>query len=147
MPLRPVALSKRSYYDKKGLNTVPKQRRRTGMIFYDSKTKGIKKEFGKMEKLMKKLGFVRWSWDYERVTYDYKLSANGVNYYLRLSGDVVNDKRLEHPKALLELGTPVFSRHFFPHGLDDTAEVPEELKEKVQQLLNDLEKALLEEKK
>lgn len=31
------------------------------MIFNHIKTKGIKKEFGEMEKIMKKLGFVRWS--------------------------------------------------------------------------------------
>ncbi|MBA4541763.1 MULTISPECIES: YugN family protein [Thermoactinomyces] len=112
------------------------------MIFNHIKTKGIKKEFGEMEKIMKKLGFVRWSWDYEKVTYDLKYTSDQIDYFLRLRADVINDKRLEHPKALLEIGTPVFVRHFFPHGIDETAEVPESLRQQVNAKLEELEKAL-----
>ncbi|MGA9173771.1 MAG: YugN family protein [Thermoactinomyces sp.] len=112
------------------------------MIFHDVKTKGIKKEFAEMEKIMKGLGFVRWSWDYEKTTYDFKYTADNIDYYLRLRADVINDKQLENPKALLEIGTPVFVRHFFPHGLDESAEVPEALKEEVYAKLTELEKAL-----
>lgn len=112
------------------------------MILNEAKTKGIKKEFGELEKLMKGLGFVRWSWDYRKATYDYRLSNDGVDYYLRLRGTVINDKALEHSKALLELETPVFVRHFFPHGLDENAEVPEALKDQVNEKLAELEKAL-----
>ncbi|TCS95031.1 YugN family protein [Hazenella coriacea] len=112
------------------------------MIFNDVKTKGIKKEFGETEKIMKNLGFDR-SWDYNKATYDLKYTDNNkVDYYLRLRGTVVNDKQLEHPKALLEFGVPVFARHFFPHGLDESVEVPKSLKEKVEAKLVELEKAL-----
>jgi hypothetical protein len=112
------------------------------MIFYDVKTKGIKKEFGEMEKIMKGLGFIRWTWDYEKVIYDLKYTIDHVDYYLRLRADVIGDKQLEHPKALLEIGTPVFVRHFFPHGLDDSVEVPESLIDQINQKLAELEKAL-----
>jgi len=112
------------------------------MIFQDAKTKGIKKEFRQLEALMKDLGFVRWSWDYGKATYDLKYTLDGVDYYLRLRGTVIGDKQLEHPKAVLELGTPVFVRHFFPHGLDDSVEVPEGLKEQVDAKLAELENAL-----
>jgi hypothetical protein len=112
------------------------------MIFEDVKIKGIKKEFGEMEKLMKQLQFVRWTWDYEKVTYEIKYSLDGVDYYLRLRGTVINNKMLEHPKALLELDHPTFVRHFFPHGLDQNAEVPAGLKEQVEAKLAELEKAL-----
>ncbi|MBA4492889.1 YugN family protein [Paenactinomyces guangxiensis] len=112
------------------------------MIFNEAKTKGIKKEFGELEKLMKGLGFIRWTWDYGKATYEYKYTHEGVDYYLRLRGTVVNDKRLEHRKALLELGVPVFIRHFFPHGFDESVEVPEDLKAQVNEKIAELEKAL-----
>ncbi|SFI98676.1 YugN family protein [Thermoflavimicrobium dichotomicum] len=112
------------------------------MIFHEAKTKGIKKQFKELETIMKQLGFVRWSWDYEKATYDLKYTADGVDYYLRLRGTVVNDKALEHPQAILEMGTPVFVRHFFPHGLDDSVEVPPALESQVKEKLAELEKAL-----
>ncbi|WP_124728010.1 YugN family protein [Staphylospora marina] len=115
------------------------------MIFTDVKTKGIRKEFGELERIMtKKLGFVRWSWDFGKVTYDLKYTLDGVDYYLRLSGRVVNEKRLENKKALVELDHPRFARHFFPHGLDETVEVPEGLSEDVKAKLTELENALNE---
>jgi hypothetical protein len=110
------------------------------MIFQNVKTKGVKRKFKELEEAMTKLGFVRWSWDYEKVTYDQKLHADGVDYYLRLRATVVGPKLLEHPEAVLELGTPVFARHFFPHGLDDSVEVPDALKETIDEKLAELEK-------
>jgi hypothetical protein len=112
------------------------------MILTDVKTKGIRKEFGELEKLMTDLGFIRWSWDYGKATYDLKYTLDGIDYYLRLTGRVVGDKKLEHKKALLELDHPKFVRHFFPHGLDENAEVPEGLKEEVNAKLAALEEAL-----
>lgn len=112
------------------------------MIFQDTKIKGIKKQFGLLEKTMKELGFVRWSWDYGQAIYDLKYTLEGVDYYLRIRGTVIGSKQLEHPKAELELGTPVFARHFFPHGLDDSVEVPEPLKEQIEAKLAEVEKAL-----
>lgn len=112
------------------------------MIFQDTKIKGIKKEFAFLEKTMHDLGFVRWSWDYEKAIYDLKYTLDGVDYYLRIRANVIGNKLLEHPKAELELGTPVFVRHFFPHGLDDSVEVPEALKEEVEAKLAEVEKAL-----
>ncbi|MBD1370956.1 hypothetical protein IC620_01085 [Hazenella sp. IB182357] len=113
------------------------------MILNEIKTKGIKKEFRETEKVLKSLGFVRWAWDYEKATYDYKYNHDGKEYYLRLRGTVINDKQLEHPKALLELGTPVFARHFFPHGLDDSVEIPKDLLTTVNEKLKEMEAALI----
>lgn len=112
------------------------------MIFQETKTKGIQKEFGQLEKLMKQLEFIRWTWDYEKVTYEIKYTVNGVDYYLRLPGTVINNHMLEHPKALIELEHPTFVRHFFPHGLDSDAEVPDELKAQVEAKLAEVEKTL-----
>jgi hypothetical protein len=112
------------------------------MLFADAKTKGFKKEFKEIESLMKHLGFTRWAWDYKKVTYDYKYTVEGVDYYLRLLCRVVNDKQLEHPKAIVETDLPVFARHFFPHGLDNDAQVPDAIQTEVQEKINELEKNL-----
>jgi hypothetical protein len=112
------------------------------MIFADAKTIGIQKEFKEMEQLMEQLGFVRWSWDYNKVTYDYKYTADDIDYYLRIPCRVVNDKQLENPKAVLELYPPVFARHLFPHGLDNDAEIPAALEADVHKKISELEKNL-----
>lgn len=114
------------------------------MIFSDTKVNGIKKEFRSLEKTMKNLGFIRWSWDIHHLVYDRKYTVDGVDYYLRVPGKVVNEKQLEHPKALIELDEPIFARHFFPHGLDNEAEVPEAIHQEIEQKLSELEKALSE---
>lgn len=112
------------------------------MIFTDTKIQGIKKEFRSLEKIMKKHDFIRWTWDIHKVVYDKKYTSDGVDYYLRIPGKVVNEKQLEHPKALVQLEAPIFARHFFPHGLDNDTEVPEELKEEIQRELTEVQNAL-----
>lgn len=112
------------------------------MFFHDSKTKGIKQEFKDLETIMLGLGFVRHSWDYNKATYDLKYTLDGVDYYLRLRGVVNNGKSLENPKAELKLDVPYFVRHLFPHGLDETVEIPAELEETVKSKVTELEKAL-----
>jgi hypothetical protein len=112
------------------------------MIFHHIKTKGIKKKFKELEMIMNSIGFIRWAWDYEKAVYDYKYTINGVDYYLRLHGKVINNYQLENPKAVLELNTPIFVRHYFPHGLDDSVEVPTELQKKVEEKLTELKRDL-----
>jgi|SRR5690606_7484045 len=112
------------------------------MIFTETKVNGVKKEFRSLEKTMKDLGFIRWSWDIHHVVYDRKYTNDGIDYYLRIPGKVINEKQLEHPKALVQLDNPIFARHFFPHGLDNEAEVPKEIEEEIQQKITELENAL-----
>lgn len=113
------------------------------MIFTTTKIQGITKQFDELEKLMKSMDFVRWTWDYEKVVYDKKYIMGENTYYLRVRGDVINDKSLENPKAVLELQQPVFAEHFFPHGLDETVDVPDAFTEEVAQTLHHLENALV----
>ncbi|SHE69915.1 YugN-like family protein [Seinonella peptonophila] len=112
------------------------------MIFTEAKTKGIEKSFAQLETTMKGLGFLRWSWDYEKVTYDLEYNTEKGNYYLRFPGRVIGDKQLEHPKAQVRLHDPVFIQHFFPHGVDDTVEVPSELNDQVIAKIAEVEAAL-----
>lgn len=112
------------------------------MFFTEAKTIGVRMEFRQLEELMIGLEFDRWSWDYTKAVYDLKYQTDDAEYYLRVPAYVVGEKQLEHPKAVLELGVPIFTQHFYPHGLDDEVEVPESLKETVEKKLKEVEEAL-----
>lgn len=109
------------------------------MALEDVGLKGITKPFGEVEKVMAEAGFVR-AWDYSKASFDLKLSAGEINYYLRIQAHVVNG-RLESSQATVKLDNPVFLRHFFPHGLVEES-VPEELKEPVEQALHQVKENL-----
>lgn len=112
------------------------------MIYTSTHIQGKKKEFHQLEQSLKSLGFDRWTWDYEKVVYDKKYVVGENTYYLRVQGNVINNKPLENPKSLLELQQPVFVEHFFPHGLDDTVDTPKELADDVDALLKQVEESL-----
>lgn len=114
------------------------------MIFTNTKTQGITKKFKDLEQLMKSMDFVRWTWDYEKVVYDKKYVLGENTYYLRLQGNVINDKSLENPETLLELQQPVFAEHFFPHGLDESADIPEALTAEINHTIEKLEDTLMQ---
>lgn len=112
------------------------------MIYKTTSIQGTEKRFHELENIMKLLGFDRWTWDYEKVVYDKKYVIGEHTYYLRVQGNVINDKPLENPKALLQMKDPVFAEHFFPHGLDNEVEVPNELSDEINAVLAKVEKAL-----
>lgn len=114
------------------------------MIFNNVSTKGIRIRFKELEKLMRTLGFSRWSWDYHFVFYDYKYRdmQTGINYYLRLGGDVKNKPWLESSKAIVELDVPIFARHYFPHGIDPNVPLPDSIAKDVKAKVEELEDVL-----
>ncbi|MGE5702704.1 MAG: YugN family protein [Clostridia bacterium] len=77
-----------------------------------------------MDTYMHDLGFVRWAWDYQHATYDYKLVEKGTTYYLRIQANAV-EGRLEESHALLRLDEPFMGKHIFPHGVDYDAPIPD----------------------
>src|SRR5699024_403090 len=65
-------------------------------------------------------------WDYERITYDYKMGSQekGVSYYIRIQGRAVEGD-IDRGNAVLELLTPIFGKHYYPHGIEyDEEELP-----------------------
>lgn len=112
------------------------------MLIEDAGIKGITKTFGEIEKAMLKTGFVRAeTWDYTKASFDMKFSNEESDFYLRIPAYAVSGV-LENPRAEVELDHPVFLRHFFPHGLDPEAEIPEAFQETVTQSLNRLKELL-----
>ncbi|MEW9032034.1 MAG: YugN family protein [Planifilum fimeticola] len=113
------------------------------MVLEDTGLNGIRKDFGTVDKVIRGLGFDRWSWDYDKAVYDLKLidQEKGTVYYLRVPAEVIQG-RLENPKATVELGTPVFGRHLYPHGVDYEATIPESLEKTVKEKVDALKEAL-----
>ncbi|WP_407268107.1 YugN family protein [Radiobacillus sp. PE A8.2] len=93
-----------------------------------------------LDHLMDKIAFVRaGQWDYERVTYDYKIGAveKNITYYVRiqayaLEGDV------DRGNAVLQLTTPLLGKHYYPHGLEygEQENFPESVVDRAKTLLS-----------
>lgn len=113
------------------------------MVLEDTGLKGVRKDFGTVDKVAKSLGFDRWAWDYDKAVYDLKLEdeEKGTVYFLRVPAQVVQG-HLENPKATLEFGDPVIGRHLFPHGLDYEVSIPDSLEKTVKEKVAALKEAL-----
>lgn len=95
-----------------------------------------------LDHLMGKHAFIRaGQWDYERVTYDYKIGSNekNITYYIRIQGEALEGD-VDRGNAVIKLMTPLLGKHYYPHGIeyDETEEFPETLVERANQLVNKL---------
>ncbi|WP_246940301.1 YugN family protein [Bacillus pinisoli] len=90
------------------------------MKFENTGIENIVVDLHHLDDLMEEIGFVRaGQWDYERVTYDYKievLEAKEV-YYLRVQGFTVEGDIGRHD-ATIKLLTPLLGKHYYPHGVE-----------------------------
>ncbi|WP_100011072.1 YugN family protein [Lentibacillus sediminis] len=89
-----------------------------------------------------KHAFIRaGQWDYERVTYDYKVNSNerGITYYIRLQGHAVEGD-VDGRNAIIKLKTPLLGKHYYPTGVEYGVEenFPENLVERAHNLLGKL---------
>ncbi len=81
-------------------------------------------------------------WDYERVTFDYKIVNQGDIYYLRvpayaIEGDIPKDD------AIVKLMTPILGKHYYPHGVEYEGETfPKTIVDKCKKKLELLQKNL-----
>ncbi len=94
-----------------------------------------------LDHVMDELGFVRWAWDYNHATYDFKFDDKGTIYYLRVQANAIQGK-LEDPHALLKLEEPFMGKHLFPHGLDYDAPIPDAVLESAKRKLSQLKDKL-----
>ncbi|SIS38012.1 YugN family protein [Salimicrobium flavidum] len=73
-----------------------------------------------LTRIMESNGFMLGgSWDYERVTYDYKIESNETNitYYVRIQGYALEGD-VDKGNAVIKLLTPLLGRHYYPHGVE-----------------------------
>ncbi|MFG6119094.1 YugN family protein [Thalassobacillus sp. B23F22_16] len=70
--------------------------------------------------VMNKAGFIRGGqWDYERVTYDYKIGSpeKNITYYVRVQGYAIEGD-VDAGNAVFKMLTPLLGRHYYPHGVE-----------------------------
>ncbi|WP_088104976.1 YugN family protein [Halalkalibacter urbisdiaboli] len=56
-------------------------------------------------------------WDYQRVTFDYKMVIKDDVYYLRVPAYAVEGE-IPHDDAIVKLMTPILGKHYYPHGVE-----------------------------
>ncbi|KGX88573.1 hypothetical protein N784_07840 [Pontibacillus litoralis JSM 072002] len=81
---------------------------------------GATLDLKELDYIMDKSGFVRADqWDYERVTYDYKLKTNtkGLTFYVRVQGYAIEGD-VDRGDALMKLMSPLLGSHYYPHGIE-----------------------------
>src|SRR5690625_435876 len=81
--------------------------------------------------VMEKAKFVRaGQWDYERVTYDYKIGSpeKNITYYVRVQGYALEGD-VDRGDAVMKLLTPLLGKHYYPHGIEygEEEDFPESL--------------------
>ncbi|WP_027963080.1 YugN family protein [Halalkalibacillus halophilus] len=93
--------------------------------------------------VMEKNGFVlAGQWDYERVTYDYKMNSpeKNVTYFLRING-LATEGNVDSGTAVIKLYTPLLGKHYYPHGVEygEGEEFPSTVMDKVERVLKKVE--------
>ncbi|GAB3068111.1 YugN family protein [Virgibacillus ainsalahensis] len=98
-----------------------------------------------------KHAFIRaGQWDYERVTYDYKINSNekNITYYIRVQGYAVEGD-VDRGNAIIKLMTPLLGKHYYPHGVEygEGENFPENLVERSKNLVTKLAEEIAQYKK
>ncbi|MDC3416506.1 YugN family protein [Aquibacillus salsiterrae] len=73
-----------------------------------------------LDHVMEAANFVRaGQWDYERVTYDYKIGSKekNITYYIRVQGYALEGD-VDRGDAVIKLLTPLIGKHYYPHGIE-----------------------------
>ncbi|WP_066192821.1 MULTISPECIES: YugN family protein [Gracilibacillus] len=92
-----------------------------------------------LDHAMEQANFVRASqWDYERVTYDYKINSaeNNITYYIRVQGYALEGD-VDRGDAVIKLMTPLLGKHYYPHGVEygENEDFPESIVNRTENLL------------
>lgn len=109
------------------------------MIIENTGYKGIKSELSYLDEITTNAGFVRWQWEKNRATYDYKIIDTDKNeeYFLRVNARVV-EGQLEQKDAVLSIEDTYIGKTTFPHGLDYNVEPPKKIMEVTNKKVSEL---------
>ncbi|CDQ40232.1 MULTISPECIES: YugN family protein [Virgibacillus] len=93
-----------------------------------------------LDHLTAKHAFIRaGQWDYERVTYDYRMDSKekNITYYIRIQGYAIEGD-VDRGNAVIKLMTPLLGKHYYPHGVEYGEEeiFPENLVERANDLVS-----------
>ncbi|MDY0405990.1 YugN family protein [Virgibacillus sp. 179-BFC.A HS] len=101
-----------------------------------------------LDHIMGQHAFIRaGQWDYERVTYDYKIGSQekNITYYVRIQGRAVEGD-VDRKTAVIQLMTPLLGKHYYPHGVEygEEENFPENLVERAKNLVAGVYEDLLQ---
>ncbi|PAV29889.1 hypothetical protein CIL05_08395 [Virgibacillus profundi] len=104
-----------------------------------------------LDHLTGKHAFIRaGQWDYERVTYDYKIGSKekNITYYIRIQGYAVEGD-VDRGNAVIKLLTPLLGKHYYPHGVEygENENFPENLVERANTLVSKVSEEIAQYKK
>src|SRR5699024_6352488 len=97
-----------------------------------------------LDRVMGQHAFIRGeNWDYERVTYDYKINSQekNVTYYIRIQGEAIEGD-VDSKDAIIQLKTPLLGKHYYPHGIEygEEENFPKNLIERANNLIATVKK-------
>ncbi|GAB2543137.1 YugN family protein [Gracilibacillus alcaliphilus] len=109
------------------------------MEFTDIGLEGLIIDLELLDHAMEKANFVRaGQWDYERVTYDYKINSpeKNITYYVRVQGYAIEGD-VDRGDAVIKLLTPLLGKHYYPHGIEygEEEDFPASTVERTEKLL------------
>ncbi|SFE42043.1 YugN family protein [Alteribacillus iranensis] len=107
---------------------------------------GREYSFGNLTRIMEKHGFIHAEqWDYERVTYDYKMldESDDATYYLRVQAFAIEGE-IPQKNAKVQLLTPMLGRHYYPHGIEYDEEFPDKIARKSTSIIEGVHKELFD---
>ncbi|WP_163530362.1 YugN family protein [Halobacillus ihumii] len=81
---------------------------------------GLVIDIKRLTMIMESNGFILGgSWDYERVSYDYRIDSPEKNktYYIRIQGYALEGD-VDKGNAVIHLLTPLLGKHHYPHGVE-----------------------------
>ncbi|GAE91766.1 phenylalanyl-tRNA synthetase alpha subunit [Gracilibacillus boraciitolerans JCM 21714] len=110
------------------------------MKFTETGIEDILIDLKPLDHAMEKANFIRaGQWDYERVTYDYKIGSpeKNITYYIRVQGYAIEGD-VDRGDAVIKLLTPLLGKHYYPTGIEyggDKEEFPETTIERAAKLL------------
>lgn len=92
-----------------------------------------------LDHITAKHGFIRaGQWDYERVTYDYRIDSKekNVTYYIRVQGYAIEGD-VDIGDAVIKILTPLLGKWYYPHGVEygEDENFPENLIERANNLV------------
>lgn len=99
-----------------------------------------------LDHILGKHAFIRGEqWDYERVTYDYRIDSQekNVTYYIRIQAEAIKGD-VDSKTAVLKLKTPLLGKHHYPHGIEygEEENFPKNLVERAHNLVKEAQKEI-----
>ncbi|MBU9720475.1 MULTISPECIES: YugN family protein [Bacillaceae] len=98
------------------------------MKFEQTGLEGYKIEFQALEEIMEEAGF-HYVYDYERVTFDYKIVVRDDVYYFRIQAHAIEGEIPSH-HSVVQIVNIALGKHYYPFGVEYDEDFPKNIVDK-----------------